>query len=261
MKIDRKKLSQLSEQEEQLYFTLRDVSEFARSRLITSNIRIVLHLIDKHFFPGYPPEDQLMDGVEALIWAVDCYDYGKGNKFLTYAYKVINSSLLNVYYNDYVTMMSHETNAGENDQYEQFIGGKTFGKQEHAALIDQTKKIIDTLPKELSSSVNKRFFSGDCLKVYGNDWKYYRRMKRGLQMVKDKANIILPLTLVELRESVNNNPALLDVFADGEVAAIVCSKCSKTGMTFDKAVRRISGGNGRAKTKIYCVNCKTNFFI
>ncbi|TVS20315.1 MAG: sigma-70 family RNA polymerase sigma factor, partial [Planctomycetaceae bacterium] len=60
-----------------------------RDRIIQANMRLVISIIKKFVTPKHSFDDLLSDGIVSLMQAVDKFDYDKGFRFSTYAYRAI----------------------------------------------------------------------------------------------------------------------------------------------------------------------------
>ena len=65
----------------------------ARGRLIEHNLRLVAHIIKKHYANARDAEDLISIGTIGLIKAVDTFDAGKG-RLVTYASRCIENEIL-----------------------------------------------------------------------------------------------------------------------------------------------------------------------
>jgi len=66
----------------------------ARSRLISHNLRLVVHIVRK-YYPGNPAgEDLISIGTIGLIKAIDSFDCRNGARFATYGAKCIQNEIL-----------------------------------------------------------------------------------------------------------------------------------------------------------------------
>ncbi len=66
----------------------------ARQRLIEHNLRLVAHIIKKHYANAREQEDLVSIGTIGLIKAVDTFDTGKGSRLATYAARCIENEIL-----------------------------------------------------------------------------------------------------------------------------------------------------------------------
>lgn len=66
----------------------------ARQRLIEHNLRLVAHIIKKHYSHAREQEDLVSIGTVGLIKAVDTFDPNKGLKLVTYASRCIENATL-----------------------------------------------------------------------------------------------------------------------------------------------------------------------
>ncbi len=60
-----------------------------RDRIIKANMRLVISIVKKFVTPKHSFDDLLSDGIVSLMHAVDKFDYDKGFRFSTYAYRAI----------------------------------------------------------------------------------------------------------------------------------------------------------------------------
>lgn len=60
-----------------------------RERIIRANLRLVMSIVKKYAGPQYPFDDLLSEGMLSLMHAVDKFDYSRGFRFSTYAYRAI----------------------------------------------------------------------------------------------------------------------------------------------------------------------------
>ena len=66
----------------------------ARQRLIEHNLRLVAHIIKKHYSGARDQEDLVSIGTIGLIKAVDTFDCRKGSRLATYAARCIENEIL-----------------------------------------------------------------------------------------------------------------------------------------------------------------------
>jgi RNA polymerase primary sigma factor len=60
-----------------------------RDRIIQANMRLVISIVKKFVTPKHSFDELLSDGIVSLMHAVDKFDYDKGFRFSTYAYRAI----------------------------------------------------------------------------------------------------------------------------------------------------------------------------
>ncbi len=65
----------------------------ARRRLIEHNLRLVAHIIKKHYAHARDQEDLISIGTVGLIKAVDTFDVTKGSRLATYASRCIENEI------------------------------------------------------------------------------------------------------------------------------------------------------------------------
>jgi RNA polymerase primary sigma factor len=60
-----------------------------RDRIIRANMRLVISIVKKFVGPQHSFDDMLSEGAMSLMHAVDKFDYDRGFRFSTYAYRAI----------------------------------------------------------------------------------------------------------------------------------------------------------------------------
>jgi RNA polymerase primary sigma factor len=73
------------ERAEQYLAEARDV----RDRIVHANMRLVISIVKKFVTPRYSFDELLSEGIVTLMHAVDKFDYDRGFRFSTYAYRSI----------------------------------------------------------------------------------------------------------------------------------------------------------------------------
>jgi RNA polymerase primary sigma factor len=68
---------------------LLDRANRIRDRIIKANMRLVIAIVKKFVTPKHSFDDLLSDGIVALMHTVDKFDYSRGFRFSTYAYRAI----------------------------------------------------------------------------------------------------------------------------------------------------------------------------
>ncbi|MCL4206641.1 MAG: sigma-70 family RNA polymerase sigma factor [Pirellulaceae bacterium] len=71
------------------YDALLAESNQVRDQIIKANMRLVISIVKKFVTPKHSFDDLLSDGIVSLMQAVDKFDYDKGFRFSTYAYRAI----------------------------------------------------------------------------------------------------------------------------------------------------------------------------
>jgi RNA polymerase primary sigma factor len=69
--------------------TLLKIANRIRNRLVQANLRLVLSVVKKFATPQCSFDELLSDGITTLIQAVDKFDFDRGFRFSTYAYRAI----------------------------------------------------------------------------------------------------------------------------------------------------------------------------
>ncbi len=82
-----------SEEEKQCFSALRSGDASARERLISHNMRLVVH-IAKKYVDALDPSDMVSIGSIGLLKAIDTFRFDKGTQFATYAARCIENEIL-----------------------------------------------------------------------------------------------------------------------------------------------------------------------
>ena len=64
-------------------------ADAVRDHILQANMRLVISVVKKFVVPQYSFDEILSDGIASLIQAVDKFDYDRGFRFSTYAYRAI----------------------------------------------------------------------------------------------------------------------------------------------------------------------------
>ena len=83
-----------AEEEAKTIAALENEDEAARQSLIEHNLRLVAHIIKKHYANARDQEDLVSIGTIGLIKAVDTFDHSKGSRLATYAARCIENATL-----------------------------------------------------------------------------------------------------------------------------------------------------------------------
>ena len=68
-------------------------AERIRDHLVHSNIRLVISIVRKHVTRQFTFDELLSEGLTALVQAAEKFDYDRGFRFSTYAFRVVSRSL------------------------------------------------------------------------------------------------------------------------------------------------------------------------
>ena len=80
-------------EEQEAFAALRNGDEKVREKLISHNMRLVVH-ISKKYVDALDPADMVSIGSIGLLKAIDTFRYGKGTQFATYAARCIENEIL-----------------------------------------------------------------------------------------------------------------------------------------------------------------------
>jgi RNA polymerase primary sigma factor len=149
-----------------------------RNQIVQANTRLVMSIVKKFVTPQYSFDDMLSEGIETLLGAVEKFDYDRGFRFSTYAYRSVARSAYRTIKNrqkdqsrfttsgDEVLDVSDEGNAGlfNEHTWESFRGviGKLLGQLDRREQFiirgrytlgdEQKKRTFQSLANELGVS-------------------------------------------------------------------------------------------------------------
>jgi RNA polymerase primary sigma factor len=137
-----------------------------RDAIIRANMRLVISIVKKFVGPQHSFDDMLSDGTMSLMQAVDKFDYARGFRFSTYAYRAIAR-------NAYRSIMDqHKANArfasGADDAVFDVIDDRESGwisEQSWARLRTQMAGLLDRLDRREQFIIRSRFALGAHRKV------------------------------------------------------------------------------------------------
>ena len=81
------------EEEKAAFLALQNGDESIREKLISHNMRLVVH-ISKKYVDAIDPADMVSIGSIGLLKAINTFRYGKGTQFATYAARCIENEIL-----------------------------------------------------------------------------------------------------------------------------------------------------------------------
>ena len=87
---------QLSSEDEEKYIKMlqTDQKDYAREKLITHNLRLVAHIVNKYDNCGLLYDDLISVGTIGLIKAIDTFSINKSNKISSYLSRCIENEIL-----------------------------------------------------------------------------------------------------------------------------------------------------------------------
>ena len=89
-----------NEEEKELLYEAKKGNKKARDKLVNSNLRFVVKVVNNFVGRGVPPIDLVQEGSIGLIDAVKSFDMSKDTKFLTYAYYHVKSKITKSIYDN-----------------------------------------------------------------------------------------------------------------------------------------------------------------
>jgi len=180
------KLPEPLSKEEEIEYVTRSMSgdEYARSKLIEHNLRLVVYLSKKYENTGVDLEDLVSIGTIGLIKGVNTYKLDKNIKLATYASRCIDNEIL-------MFLRKNKKRRGE-VSFEDSLSYDTEGNELHLEDILGTES--DIVTKGLEEETDKKLLYEEISKLNGRD-KQIMILRYGLYNTeemtqKDVANIL-----------------------------------------------------------------------
>jgi len=143
-----------------------EAAESVRDRLILANMRLVVSIVKNFIGPTHSFDDMLSEGVVSLMQAVDKFDYHRGFRFSTYAYRAICRNSLRT-----ITQQKKEAarfNSGSSEQMFEIPGqGDCSSVAEHrwSRLRLAMTQMLDRLDRRERFIIRGRYALGSHRKV------------------------------------------------------------------------------------------------
>ena len=145
---------------------LLEEASTVRDRIIRANMRLVISIVKKFVGPQHSFDDMLSDGAMSLMHAVDKFDYDRGFRFSTYAYRAIAR-------NAYRTIMDrHKENSRFEPGSDEVLfdvaderNAGWFSEQTWTRLRNQMVGMLDQLDRREQFIIRSRFALGAHRKV------------------------------------------------------------------------------------------------
>jgi RNA polymerase primary sigma factor len=172
-----------------------------RGRIIRANMRLVISIVKKFVGPQNSFDDMLSDGTMSLMHAVDKFDYDRGFRFSTYAYRAIAR-------NGYRTIMErHKENArfapGSDDILFDVIDERESGwisEQAWSRLRGQLATMLDKLDRREQFIIRARFALGAHRKV-----RTFQSLADRLGISKERVRQLEQRAVEKLRRMASGN--------------------------------------------------------
>jgi RNA polymerase primary sigma factor len=140
---------------------LLKAADVLRDRIIRANLRLVIAVVKKFVTPQHSFDDMLSDGMYSLMQAVDKFDYDRGFRFSTYAYRAIARNAYRAVTDRYKDSTRFATGAEE--AMAEAIDERTSSTtQEHAfgQLRDSLSNLLDRLDRRERFIIRSRYALG-----------------------------------------------------------------------------------------------------
>jgi RNA polymerase primary sigma factor len=141
-------------------------AERVRNRLIKANMRLAISVVKKFVTSRHSFDDLLSDGIFSLMQAVDKFDYDRGFRFSTYAYRAIARNAYRLITKDRKEVVRFSSDATESS-VETMIdqSSPTADDQRWLRLRDTLGKLISRLDRREQLIVRSRYALGAHRKV------------------------------------------------------------------------------------------------
>ena len=157
---------QVTEQQVAAVELLLSQAQVIRDQIIQANMRLVMSIVKNFVTPQQSFDDMLSDGIFTLIQAVEKFDYDRGFRFSTYAYRSIARSA----YRTVTTARKEEarfTRGAEQWAFEQADdqSESSMTEQVWSSLRELTASMLDQLDRREQFIVRSRYALGAHRKV------------------------------------------------------------------------------------------------
>lgn len=129
--------------------TLNDQIRVIRDHLIYSNLRLVISLVKKFVSPQFSFDELYSEGIMTLMQAVEKFDYQRGFRFSTYAYRSISRALY------HCTVKQQQQNTLFVEDSDQWVADAVDTEQNHS-LTDQIWRQMRDRLTELVKKLDRR---------------------------------------------------------------------------------------------------------
>jgi RNA polymerase primary sigma factor len=145
---------------------LLKVASQIRDHIVHANMRLVLSIVKKYVTPQYSFDELLSDGIITIIQAVNKFDYDRGFRFSTYAYRSIARFA-------YRQTTARQKNAGrfsgaiaenETPDHEQSLR-HVFDTPSGGKLLGMLDTLLSRLDRREQFIVRRRYGMGRCHKM------------------------------------------------------------------------------------------------
>ena len=152
---------QVTEQQVAAVESLLSQAQVIRDQIIQANMRLVMSIVKKFVTPQQSFDEMLSDGIFTLMQAVEKFDYDRGFRFSTYAYRSIARSA----YRTVTTARKEEarfTRGAEQWAFEQADdqSASSMTDQVWCNLREQTASMLDQLDRREQFIVRSRYALG-----------------------------------------------------------------------------------------------------
>jgi RNA polymerase primary sigma factor len=129
---------------------LNDQVRMVRDHLIYSNLRLVISLVKKFVTPLFSFDELYSEGVITLMQAVEKFNYLKGFRFSTYAYRSISRALY------HFTVKQQQQNTLIVEDSDQWVAAAAVEADQNASLTDQIWRQMRDRLSELVQRLDRR---------------------------------------------------------------------------------------------------------